>query len=291
MSRVAFIGLGIMGQPMARRLLTAGHSLTVHTRTRSRADALVADGAIRAATPADAACEAEIIFICVPDTPDVEAVIFGDRGVAHGAGQGTIVVDHSTISPSATRIFAQKLAARGNRFLDAPVSGGDVGAKNATLSIMCGGEPDAFSESLPLLQLMGKTITHCGPAGAGQLTKLVNQILVLGTLLAVSEAMSFAQANGLNPETTLQAVGAGAGRSWQLEQLGPKMARGDFSPGFLVDLAQKDLRLVLEAAEQTRLPLRGAALVHDLYNQVQSMGFGRDGTQALYRAIEQAHGR
>src|SRR6478752_4098597 len=209
MTPLAFIGLGIMGGPMAGHLLAAGYPLTVSTRTKSRAEPLLQLGAKWANTPADAARAAEVVFTCVPDTPDVEAVVRGPDGILSAAREGLIVVDHSTISPSATGQMAADLAARGAALLDAPISGGDVGARNATLSIMVGGDKRAFAKVEPLFKLMGKTIIHCGPSGAGQLTKLVNQILVAVTLMGVSEAMIFATKNGLDPEKTLQAVGGG----------------------------------------------------------------------------------
>lgn len=284
--RLAFVGLGIMGSPMAGHLLKAGHRLTVHTRTKEKASELLASDATWANTPAEAARDANVLFVCVPDTPDVQRVLVGASGVLAAARPGTVVVDHSTISPFATREMARQLAEKQIALIDAPVSGGDVGARNATLSIMAGGERGAFDRVEPLLRHMGKTITYCGESGAGQLTKLVNQILVLNTLMAVSEAMAFVKKSGLDPATTLQAVGAGAARSWQLEMLGPKMAAGDFAPGFMIDLAQKDLRLVLEYADQAGLSLPATSMVHQLYNAVQSMGGGRQGTQALYRALE-----
>jgi 3-hydroxyisobutyrate dehydrogenase len=196
------------------------------------------------------------------------------------------VVDHSTISPSATREMAGELAKKGSTLLDAPVSGGDVGAKNAALAIMVGGAEEAFQRVEPLLRHMGKTITHCGPSGAGQLTKLVNQILVSVTNLAVSEALVFARYNGLDPEKTIAAVSGGAAGSWQLANLGPRMLKGDFAPGFMIDLQQKDLRLVLEAAAQAKTPLPALALVHQLFTSAQAAGQGRDGTQALFSVIE-----
>ncbi len=229
--RVAFIGLGIMGGPMAGHLLKAGHPLTVHTRSQSRAEELLERGAKWAATPAKAAASADSVFVCVPDTPDVEEVVLGRGGVIESARAGLTVIDHSTISPTATRRIAAKLRKRGVAFLDAPVSGGDSGAANATLSIMVGGDSSAFQRSLPLLQCMGKTITLCGESGTGQLTKLVNQILVSVTNLAICEALTFAKENGLDLQKTLAAVGGGAAGSWQLANLGPKMIAGDFAPG------------------------------------------------------------
>ncbi|MCC6424001.1 MAG: NAD(P)-dependent oxidoreductase [Phycisphaerales bacterium] len=282
---VAFIGLGIMGLPMAGHLLEAGYPLTVNTRTKSKADDLLARGARWTDSPKSAAQQADVIFICVPDTPDVEKVILGADGIIHAARVGQIVVDHSTISPSATREMARQLAERGATLLDAPVSGGDVGAKNATLSIMVGGDPSAFNQVKPLLERMGKTITHCGGSGTGQLTKLVNQILVSITNLAVCEALTFAMKNGLVAHKTLSAVGGGAASSWQLLNLGPKMVDEDFRPGFMIDLQQKDLRLCLQAASEAGLELSALPLVHKLFNQAQADGHGRDGTQALFDAV------
>ena len=283
---IAFIGLGIMGLPMAGHLLQAGHPLTVHTRTKAKANELLQRGARWADSPKAAAQDAQIIFLCVTDTPDVEAVILGEQGIIHSARPGLIVVDHSTISPAATRDMAATLEERGTKLLDAPISGGDVGARNATLSIMVGGDRSAFDKVQPLLQCMGKTITYCGPSGTGQLTKLVNQILVSITNLAVSEALTFARQNQLDLEQTIQAIGAGAAGSWQLANLGPKMAAGDWRPGFTIDLQQKDLRLVLQAAEQSRVSLPALSLVHQLFTAAQAAGHGRHGTQALFAVLQ-----
>jgi 3-hydroxyisobutyrate dehydrogenase len=285
-TRVAFVGLGIMGLPMAGHLLAAGHALTVHTRTKSKADALLAKGATWADIPREAAERADVVFVCVTDTPDVRDVLLGEAGVIAAARPGMVVVDHSTISPAATREMADQLARRQTTLLDAPVSGGDVGARNATLSIMVGGDEVAFRQVEPLLRHMGKTITHCGPSGAGQLTKLVNQILVSVTNLAVSEALVFAKNNGLDAEKTVTALAGGAAGSWQLANLGPRMLKGDFAPGFMIDLQQKDLRLVLEAAAQAKTPLPALSMVHQLFTSAQAAGRGRDGTQALFTVIE-----
>lgn len=274
-----------MGRPMAGHLLAAGHALTVHNRTKSKADELISRGARWAETPADAARDAEFVFICVTDTPDVEKVITGEHGILSTVRAGTIVIDHSTISPSATRHLAARLAERNAHLLDAPVSGGDTGAKNATLAIMVGGDERHFSSALPLLQAMRKTITHCGESGTGQLTKLVNQILVSVTNLAVSEALNFARQSGLNLDTTIKAVSGGAAGSWQLSNLGPKMATGDFKPGFTIDLQQKDLRLVLEAAREAEVMLRATPMVHELFKIAQASGRGNDGTQALFTVV------
>jgi len=286
--RLAFIGLGIMGHSMAGRLLAARYPLTVHTRTKARADDLLSDGAIWADSPGHAAREAQFVFVCVPDTPDVQKVVLGDDGVLKAISAGQLVIDHSTISPAATRELAAAVAQRGGQFLDAPVSGGETGARNATLSIMVGGEAAAFNTALPLLQKMGKTITHCGPSGAGQLTKLVNQILVSVTNLAVSEALVFARANGLDDQKTLDAVSGGAAASWQLSNLGPRMLKGDFAPGFMIKLQQKDLRLALAAAEEQKLHLRATGLVHELFDRAMKEGRNEQGTQALFEVCREA---
>lgn len=286
MSNLAFIGLGIMGSPMAGHLLAAGHNLRVHTRTRGKAGVLLDRGAHWCDTAADAAREADVIFICVNDTPDVQRVVAGDSGITQTIRPNQIIIDHSTISPSATRQLSEQIAARGAFLLDAPVSGGDVGAKNATLTIMVGGDQGAFERAEPLLRTMGKTITYCGPSGSGQLTKLVNQILVGGTLLAVCEAIIFAKKSGLDLKTTLDAVTPGAAGSWQLQNLGPKILQGDMRPGFMIDMVQKDLRLILEAAEQNSTSIPCTALVHQLFTAAQAAGHGREGTQALFSVLE-----
>ena len=284
--RLAFIGTGIMGAPMAGHLLDAGHTLHIHTRTKSRAEDLLRRGAAWAESPADAARHADVVFVNVPDTPDVEAVVQGERGVLSSARQGMVVVDHSTISPSATRRMNDALSARGATLLDAPVSGGDVGARNATLSIMVGGDEAAFTRVRPLLEKLGKTITYCGPSGSGQLTKLVHQSLVSVTNLAVCEALTFAKKSGLDLGKTIGALAGGAAGSWQLANLGPRMIKGDFAPGFMIDLQVKDLRLVCEAAREAGLDPAATDLVKRLFETGQAEGRGRQGTQALFAVVE-----
>src|SRR4051812_29427830 len=284
--RIAFIGLGVMGGPMAGHLLGNGNEVAVHTRTPSKAKPLVARGATYANSPLEAAKDAQVVFVCVPDTPDVRAVTLGERGLIAGVRRGAIVVDHSTISPSATREIATEFEKKGVDFLDAPISGGDVGAKNATLAIMVGGKEEAFAKAEPLLQVMGKAITYCGPSGSGQLTKLVNQILVSVTNMAVCEALAFAKRNGLDLEKTFAAVAGGAAGSWQLSNLGPKMITHDLKPGFTIDLQQKDLKIVLATAEESNTSLPAASLVHQLFTAAQAARHGKDGTQALFTVLE-----
>lgn len=285
-TRLGFIGLGIMGAPMAARLLDAKYPLLLHTRTRSKANRLVNRGAQYAETAAQVAANSDVVLICVTDTPDVVEVIRGKDGLLASARPGLIVVDHSTISPATTQELGKELAAHGTTLLDAPVSGGDVGARNGTLSIMVGGEVAAFERVEPILRCLGATITHCGPSGSGQVTKLVNQILVSVTNMAVCEGLTFARKHGLKLEKTVAALAAGAGASWQLNNLGPRMIAGDFRPGFSINLQQKDLRLVLQSAEQSKTSLPAASLVHQLFTAAQAAGHGKDGTQALFTVVE-----
>jgi len=287
---VGFIGLGIMGRPMAGHVLKGGHPLTVFNRTRSKTEELQAQGAAVAGSPAEVAARSTIVITMVTDTPDVESVVAGPDGVLEGIRPGSIVVDMSTISPKTERTLDEKLRARGAALVDAPVSGGDVGARNATLAIMAGGERQAFERVLPILRLLGKTITHCGPTGSGQIAKLANQILVSVTLLAVSEALVFARKNDLDPSTLIEAVSGGAAQSWQLTNLGPRIIKRDFAPGFMIDLVQKDLRLVLEACSRADVSLPATGLVHQLFGSAQAHGSGREGTQGLAKVLERLSG-
>jgi 3-hydroxyisobutyrate dehydrogenase len=288
--KIGFIGLGIMGQGMAHNILKAGFPLTVWNRTASKMEPLVEAGAQAASDPADVAAKSDVIVICVSDTPDVEAVILGERGVLEGVEAGRVVIDCSTISPIVTRQLSETLAEKGVAMLDAPVSGGSEGAARGTLSIMVGGEAKTFERARPVLEAMGKTITHVGASGAGQTVKLVNQILVVGVMLSVSEALLFAQAGGVDLEKTLQAVSAGAAGSWMLSNRGPQVIRRDWRPGFMIDLQQKDIRLVLEAADALGVPLPATALIHQLYNTLQNQGLGREGNHALVKALENLAG-
>lgn len=284
--KIAFIGTGVMGLPMAGHLLAAGHAVGVHNRTRAKAEPLLNKGARWADTPAGAARDAEVVFLCLSDSPDVRNACLGENGIVETVARGTVVVDHSTISPAVTREVARELATRGVDFLDAPVSGGDVGARNATLSIMVGGNEATLRRVEPLLRVMGKTITHVGPVGNGQLTKCVNQILVTVNNLAMCEAMTFAIKNGLNPEKTIEATQGGAAGSWQLSNMAPRILRNDFRPGFTIDLQQKDLRIVMETAEKAEVSLLAASLVHQLLAAAQAAGHGAEGTQALFKVVE-----
>ncbi len=288
--RVGFIGLGIMGRSMARNLLKAGFAVRVWNRTASRMDELTAEGASKAVSPADLAAQCDIIITCISDTPDVEAVILGERGVIHGVQPGALVIDMSTISPHATRAIADKLKAKGAHMLDAPVSGGSEGAARGALSIMVGGEAGQVARAMPVFQAMGKTITHVGDGGAGQMVKLVNQILVVGNALAMSEALLFAQAGGLDLQKTLDAVAGGAAGSWMLSNRGPQILKRDWRPGFTIDLQQKDVRLVLATADQLGVPVLASSLVFNLYRTLQADGLGAEGNHALIKALEKLSG-
>ncbi len=288
--RVGFIGLGIMGRGMARNILKAGIELRVWNRTASRMDELVAEGAKVADSPADVAAQSDVIITCVSDTPDVEQVILGENGVIHGAQSGALVIDMSTISPQATLVIAEQLNARGIQMLDAPVSGGSEGAARGTLSIMVGGDAAQVERAMPVFQAMGKTITHAGGQGAGQTVKLVNQILVVGNMLAAAEALLFAQAGGVDLEKALAAVVGGAAGSWMLANRGPQVLKRDWRPGFTIDLQQKDVRLVLAAADQLGVPLPGTALIFQLYRTLQAQGLGSEGNHALIKALEHLAG-
>lgn len=288
--KIGFIGLGIMGRGMTRNLLRAGNEVRVWNRTAARMDELAADGAIPAQNPADLAAQCDIIIVCVSDTPDVEQVILGENGVIHGARAGSLVIDMSTISPQATREIAVKLKEKDVFMLDAPVSGGSEGAAKGTLSIMVGGDADQFQRAMPYFETMGKAIIHVGDQGAGQMVKLVNQILVVVNMLAVAEALVFAEAGGLDLQKTLEAVSKGAAGSWMLSNRGSQAIVRDFRPGFTIDLQQKDLRLVLEAADQLGIPVIGTSLVFNLYRTLQKMGLGAEGNHALIKALEHLAG-
>ena len=286
MSRIAFIGLGLMGNPMCKNLIKAGHDVTVLDRVKSRMDELVAAGAGRAGSPGQAASAAELTITMLPDSPDVEEVILGQDGVIEGASPSSVVIDMSTISPSVTRKIAGRLKDRSLQMLDAPVSGGVSGAEAGTLSIMAGGERPAFDRCRLVLEVMGSRITYCGGCGMGQVTKLANQIVGLGNLAALCEGLVFAAKAGGDPDALLQALSAGAANSWMLENLGRKIFDGDFAPGFMVDLAQKDLRLIFEAAGEMQVSLLTTPLVSQIFRAAQRAGSGREGTQAYVKPLE-----
>jgi 3-hydroxyisobutyrate dehydrogenase len=287
---LGFIGLGIMGRGMVGNLLGAGFPVSVWNRTAERMTALASAGAVPCGSPAEVATRSRVVFTCVSDTPDVEAVILGERGVLDGAAEGTLVVDMSTISPRATREIAGRLGDRGVYMLDAPVSGGSEGAAKGTLSIMVGGDAGQLERAMPAFRAMGKTITHVGPAGSGQTVKLVNQIVVVLNMLAAAEGLLFAQASGVDVRKALEAITGGAAGSWMLANRGPQVIARDWRPGFMVDLQQKDLRLALEAADEMGVPLLGTSTVFQLYRTLQRAGLGKEGNHALAKALEKLAG-
>jgi 2-hydroxy-3-oxopropionate reductase len=284
--RVGVVGLGIMGAPMARNLLRAGHAVVVHGRTPARVDALVAAGATAARSPAALAAEVDAVVTMLPDTPDVEAVVAGPDGVLAGARPGLLAIDMSTIAPDAARALAARAAAVGVALLDAPVSGGEQGAIAGTLSIMVGGDAAACERAAPIFAALGRQVTYMGGPGQGQMTKLVNQVVGATTLTAVAEGVVLATRAGLDPAAVVRALDAGAASSWMLRELGPRMQRRDFAPGFMVRLQQKDLRLALAAAAGLGVQLPATAVVHLLFAAIEAQGGGAEGTQAIVRALE-----
>lgn len=285
-TKIGFIGLGIMGRPMALNLRKAGHSLWVYGRRAATMQPVIEAGATACNSAEEVAANADAIFIMVSDTPDVEQVIFGDKGVAHRAHRGAVVIDMSTISPAATRRMASDLATRGIDMLDAPVSGGEVGAINATLSIMVGGKKDVFENISPLFQLLGKNIVHVGDNGAGQVAKACNQIVVALTIEAVSEAFTFARKNNVDAAKVRAALMGGFAGSKILEVHGQRMLDNNFQPGFKAKLHQKDLRIVMEDAGKLGLGLPGAALVAQHLNALVGSGDGELDSSAIVKAIE-----
>jgi 3-hydroxyisobutyrate dehydrogenase len=282
---VGVIGIGIMGEPMARNLLRAGFPVFVHSRTRAKADRVCQEGAQWQDSPTALAASCEFIISMVSDSPDVEAVYLGAGGACEGVRRNTLCIDMSTVSPRTARKVAAAVEQRGGRFLDAPVSGGKTGAEAGKLSIMVGGDASDVARAKPIFDCLGKAAVHCGPVGNGQLTKLCNQILCGLNLLAVSEAIVFARRVGLDPQVMLEAVRGGAAGSWAVENLGTRMLAGDFAPMFMIDLQQKDLRIALASAMEKKVPLPGTALVSQLLAANQAAGEGREGTQALVKTI------
>lgn len=288
---VGFVGVGIMGGPMAMNLLKAGFNLSVYNRTAAKAEPLRNDGAAVAESAAEVAANSDVVITCLPDTPDVLAVVLDNqKGVVAGVKKGAIVIDCSTVAPGTAQKCSQALNTKEATFLDAPISGGDVGAKAGTLSIMVGGEKADFDRALPVLEAMGKTITYCGASGAGYIVKICNQILTALHMLAASEALSLAVSAGVDPQAMLKAVSSGAAGSWVVSNMTSKMLAGDFAPGFFLDYQLKDLRLAHDAADALNVPLVGAALAETMFRAASAKGFGRDGSHALYKAVRALQG-
>lgn len=287
---IAFIGMGTMGAPMAINLLKAGHRVVVHNRTRDREQMVAEAGATRAASPQEAAMEADIIITCVSDGPDVEAVMLGPEGIIHGAKEGAIAIDMSTISATVTRRIAETLRQKGIAMLDAPISGGSEGAKNGTLSIMVGGEARDMEMAMPAFQAMGKTITHVGSIGAGQLTKAINQIIIAGTYWGIAEGMAMGLKAGLDMEKVVQAVGGGAAGSWGLTNRSGNMLKNEYPLGFRTRFHRKDLNIALEAARELGVPLPIAAYVEQVETGLIARGYGDEDLSNMARVVREQAG-
>lgn len=290
MLKVGYIGLGLMGKPIARNILKAGFPLIVHNRSRSSVDELASEGAQTALSSAEVAARVDIVFTNLPDEPDVEQVLFGGNGIAAGAHSGLIWVDNSTIKPAAARNFAAQLAGLGVLALDAPVSGGDVGARNASLSIMVGGPVEALELVLPVLQAMGKTITHVGATGAGQVAKAANQIMVAAQMVAMGELLIFSQKTGVDPQKVVKAIKSGAAQCWALDVKPPRLLTGNRTPGFKAHLQAKDLNIVLETAREFGIPLPSVAVDAQLYYAMLQNGQGDLDNSAVIGMIEKLAG-
>jgi 3-hydroxyisobutyrate dehydrogenase len=285
-TRIGWIGTGVMGSSMCGHLLTASYHVTVHSRTRSKAQSLLDRGAQWAESPRAAATESDILFTMVGFPQDVRTIYFGDTGVIAGAQPGTVLVDMTTTDPALSREIAERATAKGRSAIDAPVSGGDVGARNATLSIMVGGDRKAVQAVMPLFELLGKKIVHQGGPGTGQQAKLCNQIVIAGTMVGVCESLLYGYKAGLDLNRMLDSIRGGAAACWTLDNLAPRILQRNFDPGFFVEHFIKDMGLALEESKRMGLMLPGLTLVHQLYQTVHTLGHGRSGTHALMLALE-----
>ena len=283
--RAGFIGLGVMGASMSRRLMDAGYSLYIYNRTRSKGDELVARGAIWCDSPEEVARSADLVFTIVGFPKDVEEVYLGEHGIEKGVRSTSILVDMTTTKPSLDIAIAERLASKGARMADAPVSGGDKGAREGTLSIMVGCSDDVFEEILPSLSVMGRNISHMGGIGSGQHAKMANQIVIAGTMAGVSEALVYGARAGLDVQKMVETISKGAAGCWTLDNLAPRVLRKDYEPGFMVDHFIKDMGIALEEAEKMELPLPSLALTRQLYLAIKAQGLGKKGTQVLVKAI------
>lgn len=290
MIKVGYIGLGLMGKSIARNILKAGFPVVVHNRSRAAVDELVSEGAVAAFSPKEVAEQVDIIFTNLPDSPDVEKVVLGENGIIEGAREGLIVIDNSTIKPASARMIAEKLKEKNIFSLDAPVSGGDIGARNATLTIMVGGEAEALEKSMPVLRAMGKTITHVGDAGAGQVAKAANQIMVAAQMVAMGELLVFSKKAGVDPRKVVDAIKAGAAQCWALDIKTPRLFDGNREPGFKSYMQLKDMNIVLETAKEYAVPVSATEENTKLYQQMIDMGMGELDNSAVLGVIEKLAG-
>jgi 2-hydroxy-3-oxopropionate reductase len=290
MLKVGYIGLGLMGKSIARNILKAGFPLVVHNRSRGAVAELVVEGAREAFTPAEVAAQVDVVFTNLPDSPDVEKVALGESGIIEGAHKGLVFVDNSTIKPATARHIAAELAAKGVFALDAPVSGGDIGARNGTLAIMVGGDAAALEKIMPVLMSTGKTVTHVGAAGAGQIAKAANQIMVAAQMVAMGELLVFAQKSGADPQKVVAAIKGGAAQCWSLDVKPPRLFSGNRAPGFKAHMQAKDLNIILETAREYGVPLPATAENAQLFNAMLQMGMGELDNSAVIGVLESLAG-
>jgi 2-hydroxy-3-oxopropionate reductase len=290
MLKVGYIGLGLMGKSIARNILKAGFPVVVHNRSRAAVDELVAEGALAASSPAVVTAQSDIVFTNLPDSPDVEKVVLGEKGIIEAAHDGLIVVDNSTIKPASARKIAAELAKKGVFALDAPVSGGDIGAKNATLTVMVGGDAKALEKAMPVFQAMGKTITHVGDAGAGQVAKAANQIMVAAQMVAMGELLVFSKKAGVDPRKVVEAIKAGAAQCWTLDVKPPRLFDGNRNPGFKSYMQLKDLKIVLDTAKEYGIPLSSTQENTKFFEQMIELGMGELDNSAVVGVIEKLAG-
>ena len=290
MLKVGYIGLGLMGKSIARNILKAGFPLVVHNRSRPAVDELVAEGAQAAGSPEVVAAEVDVVFTNLPDSPDVEQVVLGEKGILDGAHTGLVFVDNSTIKPATARLIAKRLEAKGVLSLDAPVSGGDIGAKNGTLTIMLGGPVEAVERVMPVFQAMGKTVTHVGESGAGQVAKAANQIMVAAQMVAMGELLIFARKAGVDPQKVVEAIKGGAAQCWSLDVKPPRLFVGNRNPGFKAYMQLKDMKIVMETAREYDMPLPSATENTKLFEQMVEMGMGELDNSAVLGVIERLAG-
>ncbi len=290
MLKAGYIGLGLMGKSIARNILKAGFPLVVHNRSRAAVDELVAEGAAQAWSPAEVAAQVDVVFTNLPDTPDVEKVVLGEKGIIESAHEGLIYVDNSSIKPATARMISERLKAKGTLALDAPVSGGDIGARNGTLTIMVGGPAEALEKVMPVFQAMGKTITHVGEAGAGQVAKAANQIMVAAQMAAMGELLIFSRKAGVDPRKVVEAIKAGAAQCWTLDVKPPRLFAGNRNPGFKAYMQLKDMKIIMETAREYGIPLPSATENTKLFQQMIDMGMGELDNSAVLGVIEHMAG-
>jgi 2-hydroxy-3-oxopropionate reductase len=290
MLKVGYIGLGLMGKSIARNIMKAGFPVVVHNRSQAAVDELTAEGATSASSPAEVARQVDIVFTNLPDSPDVEKVTLGENGIITGAHEGLIFVDNSTIKPASARMIAEKLKEKGILALDAPVSGGDIGAKNGTLTIMVGGEADALEKVMPVFQAMGKSVTHVGEAGAGQVAKAANQIMVAAQMVAMGELLVFAKKAGVDPRKVVEAIKGGAAQCWSLDVKPPRLFEGNRSPGFKAHMQLKDMLIVLETAKEYEIPISATKENTKYFRSMIEQGMGELDNSAVVGIIEKLAG-